>query len=278
MFKSLINEKNLNFLNENKSEIAEINSCDPETKLKILKNISKMDFPHDDKYSELYSMLADIDDLWYLYTEYGIPLLSFLCYNYHDSYHNCLLKLTNKENIWYFKNKPHNYTALSFLIVSLRDYKREETLDIIQNLTKYPKLWLEKDTQDNTPLHDICLYKKINIIHTINKFTDEKYWKTQNRKNMTPLHNLCLNYDLKNKELVDFIFILAQYKNLWIVKDEFGYTPLHLITRYMYGDENYRNFFAIFENQPEFWNITNNSNKTPKDLYIENSSKEYVVL
>lgn len=282
MFKYIINNDNndtvLDYLNKHKEQISEINSYSPDDKKKILKKISNLDFPHDIQYSELYSTLAEIYDLWYFYTDYDIPLLSFLCYNYHNSYHDCLLKLTKREDIWYLKNKPHNYNALTFLIVSLKDYKREETLEIIQNLVQYKNLWLEKDSCDNTPLHDICLHRKICILNIIQHFTDEIYWKTQNTKNLTPLHSLCLNYDLKYKEIADFIIILSQYLNLWIIKDEFGYTPLHLITRYMYDNENYKDFFEYFEEKPEYWNITNNANKTPKDLFFENSSKDYVVL
>jgi hypothetical protein len=268
----------LQFLDDNKYNFSEINSYGPEDKKKILQIISKLDFPHEEQYSQLYFKLAEIEDLWCLDSNYNIPLISYFCYNYHSCYYDCIMKLSKNEKIWYIKNLLHHYTPLSFLICVFRDYKRDEVFDIIENLVQYKNLWLQQDINNNTPLHELCLYKNIEIINVIVNFKEEKYWNIINKNKTTPLHNLCLNYNLKNKEMAEFLINLSKFKNLWIIKDEFGYTPLHLLTRYMYDNEIYKLFFDVFENDELCWNIKNNSNKTPKDLYVENLNKDYVIL
>lgn len=282
MFKNLIKNGTeiFQFLDDNKYKIIEINSYESDDKKKCLQIISKLDFLHEDRYSQLYLQLADIEDLWILNSNYNMPLISYFCYNYHPCHYECIMKLSKNEKLWYIKNLSHKfqYTPLSFLICIFRDYGRSEVFNIIENLIQYKNLWLQRDTNDNTPLHEICLYKKMEIINIIENFAEEKYWNVVNNKKMSPLHNFCLNYNLKNKEIADFIISLSKFKNLWIIQDEFGYTPLHLLTRYMYDNENYKLFFDEIEKDSVLWNVKNNSNKTPKDLYIENSNKEYVVL
>lgn len=279
MFEFLAYEKDkdscLCFLNKNKDRIFEINSYETGIKKKILKTISLLNFPHDNEYSDLYMSLADLDELWYFDTDYNIPLISYFCYNYHNSYHKLLLKLAKKEDIWYLKNHSHNYSPLSFLIISYRDYNKENTFEIIQKLTQYKNLWLETDSNKNTPLHDICLCKESNIASIIQQFPEEIFWSMTNTKNITPLHNLCLNYNLTDGNIANFFVSLLRYPNLWTIKDELGYTPLHLITKHMYGEQKYKEFFDYFEKNNNCWNITNNLNKTPIDLHTENSNSKY---
>ncbi len=274
---NISNEKILDILCDKIEYIEKINQCGFDKKSKFIKILSKIKPEPNQKYSAIYLELAKIPELWKVKTHHNMTLLSYMAYGYDNTFFDCLFELTKYPELWEIKEKQHDYTALHFLVMSVRNFWKFGAIPILEKLSIYHNIWMMKSRTKNTPLHELCQIKDRtpNKVYK-NLVINENLWLMQNDSLITPLHYLCTTRD-KIGALETFQK-LSKFEKIWSIQDEFLYTPLHIICRNIY-DKSYDDFYEKMKIYPKLWDLKNKNGITPNDIYFEktreNTNDEY---
>lgn len=261
---------NENFLDELCNYVQymdEINEYDVNTRNKYIKILSKITPEANPKYSIVYLGLAKLRDLWKIVSHHDMTLLSYMSYGYDSSFYDCLYELTKYPDLWGIPEKQQMYTPLHFLIFSIRDHYKFEALMLLEKLSIYPNIWINKTKTDSTPLHEICQFREkvpYEIYKNLAKY--EYLWMMQNNFKMSPLHYLCTTRDINNA--LETFKDLSRFEKIWSVQDEFLYTPLHIMCRHIRNNV-YNDFFQFMKGYQNLCKISNKNGITVNDIYLQ---------
>lgn len=267
----LSNTQVLDYLLKLKDDIVMLfTNYDIELKKKNYHIIANLELIPDNKYIELYNELVKIPTLWENIGYINLTLLQQICYRGDPFFIPFIEKLIQHADLWMIPSITGN-NSLHLLIYAFRNHHKIEFQDVILKLTLYYVLWLKKNNNGSTPLHELCLFRNDIIINIAEHLTIyPALWEMYDGNKMTPLHYLCShNVNIDKKKYVSLFSKLSKHIHLWKNKDDFGYTPLHVFCR-NFTENEFHEIYNKFNEYPELWTIQTKNGLTPKDIMLSN--------
>jgi len=246
------------------NNVLHLNSYEESKRERCFAVLAGLEVDPDPKYKQLYMSLTLLHDLWAVRGNYDFTLLQMMCYNGNSAYCDILCELTNYSDLWKIRHPHGKNTALHMLISTCKNYHKEIFEVVLKKLVVYPELWLISNDNGMTPMHEMCQYRNDIVFDILDSFTDYMsitLWEKRDLNLMTPLHHLCIhkpNDDNRGKYL-DVLKKLAEFENLWTMKDKFMYTPLHFLMKNFVGDV-YESLYNRLGSNPEAWMILRSRN------------------